>query len=307
LRLFLRFAISGDKTSALTEHGGPTNYVKTPESSVYLLLAWWWLLLKEDITNAPGLARSERVREAFDRQNLLFVRFELVIKLDVSTLHSTTFLYSKTMQGGRNETTVCLDVGGIKYKVSRTLIEMYPNTMLGRLVSDTWLQDPTREIFIDRDGDRFRYVLDYMRDGKACLPMSISRPSLVQELDFFGFENVPSEAINEGYSNFAAATRIKELVERHDSDAKARNTQVSQIGIEQAYALLAIECFKHYATTGRFDTFPFLMQGHETLRQLEHIYQGQQVDVDCFNRHLSKLGLQYKSGVFSLQLKALGT
>jgi hypothetical protein len=38
--------------------------------------------------------------------------------------------------------------------------------MLGRLVSDTWNDDPEKEVFIDRNGDIFPYVLDYLRYGR---------------------------------------------------------------------------------------------------------------------------------------------
>jgi BTB/POZ domain len=192
-----------------------------------------------------------------------------------------------------NEQTVCLDVGGIKYKVSRTLIERYPNTMLGRLVSDTWLKDPTREIFIDRDGDRFRHVLDYMRDGKACLPMSIPKPSMMQELDYFRFENVPSEAFDEGHSNFAAATRMVELQKRHELDVKAGD-------LEKFYAILAFECFQHYAKTGCLRVLPFLNTNNPTFIVLNatgppgHAHGS--CDAVLFDRHLSKFGLCYVSG-----------
>ena len=73
------------------------------------------------------------------------------------------------------------------YKVSRSLIELYPDTMLARMVDTRW--QPQRGIkagddddddtsnstimFIDRNGDRFAYVLDYMRDNKIQLPITV--------------------------------------------------------------------------------------------------------------------------------------
>jgi hypothetical protein len=59
-----------------------------------------------------------------------------------------------------------LNVGGTRYEVSRSLMEMYPDTMLARLTSDDWSNADDQEVFIDRNGPRFQYVLDYMRDQK---------------------------------------------------------------------------------------------------------------------------------------------
>eukprot|EP00590_Aulacoseira_subarctica_P003151 CAMPEP_0172422128 /NCGR_PEP_ID=MMETSP1064-20121228/8320_1 /TAXON_ID=202472 /ORGANISM="Aulacoseira subarctica , Strain CCAP 1002/5" /LENGTH=74 /DNA_ID=CAMNT_0013162843 /DNA_START=188 /DNA_END=408 /DNA_ORIENTATION=+ len=63
--------------------------------------------------------------------------------------------------------TVRFDVGGQLYRVSKSLVEQHEDTMLARLVSDTWLSDPDATIFIDRDGEIFQYVLYYMRYGKV--------------------------------------------------------------------------------------------------------------------------------------------
>lgn len=70
--------------------------------------------------------------------------------------------------------TVRFDVGGTVYRVSRSLLDLFPDTMLSRMVSETWQDcsqggDDQKEeppIFLDRNGDRFQYVLDYMRDDQ---------------------------------------------------------------------------------------------------------------------------------------------
>ena len=61
-------------------------------------------------------------------------------------------------------TTVKLNVGGRHYEISSELIEKFPDSVLSTLVSDC--QDPTEEVFIDRNGDMFAYVLDFMRYGR---------------------------------------------------------------------------------------------------------------------------------------------
>ena len=44
----------------------------------------------------------------------------------------------------------------------------------------------TKTIFIDRDGLRFRYVLDYLRDHEINLPMTESREAMHKELEYYG-------------------------------------------------------------------------------------------------------------------------
>ena len=77
--------------------------------------------------------------------------------------------------------------------------------MLARSVvsEEQWHQDTDKEIFIgDRDGPLFLYVLDYMRKGKVNLPFTVSKDDLVEELDYFGFEDVDeSKIIVMGISN----------------------------------------------------------------------------------------------------------
>lgn len=60
--------------------------------------------------------------------------------------------------------TIKFNVGGKHFEVSRDLImkDKGNETMLSRLVSDTWLQDPEERVYIDRNGNNFEHVLDYL-------------------------------------------------------------------------------------------------------------------------------------------------
>ncbi|GFH50201.1 K_tetra-domain-containing protein [Chaetoceros tenuissimus] len=87
-----------------------------------------------------------------------------------------------------SSTIVKLNIGGTPYEVSRSLINSFPDSMLGSVVSDKWKENSEELIFIERDGQRFRYVLDYMRDGKVNLPRGECVESLCTELDYFGIE-----------------------------------------------------------------------------------------------------------------------
>lgn len=89
--------------------------------------------------------------------------------------------------------TILFDVGGKMFRVSRSLIDNWPESMLARLVSDTWRQEggdsreeERRPIFVDRNGDTFQVVLDYMRYGCIALPRNLPRWSFIREVDYYG-------------------------------------------------------------------------------------------------------------------------
>jgi hypothetical protein len=58
--------------------------------------------------------------------------------------------------------------------------------MLAKSAATQWHTDPNAEIFIERDGVQFRYVLEYLRNGQVHLPESVPKASLLLHLDFFG-------------------------------------------------------------------------------------------------------------------------
>jgi hypothetical protein len=46
--------------------------------------------------------------------------------------------------------------------------------------------DGNDPILIDRNGERFQYILEYMRDTKASLPFSLSKEAILRDLQYFG-------------------------------------------------------------------------------------------------------------------------
>ncbi|KAL7498908.1 hypothetical protein ACHAWT_008598, partial [Skeletonema menzelii] len=82
--------------------------------------------------------------------------------------------------------TIKFNVGGKHFEVSRDLMEMHSETMLGKLVSEAWQQDPEESVFIDRDGDIFAHILNYLRYGSIELPHTIPKSSFERDLDFYG-------------------------------------------------------------------------------------------------------------------------
>jgi len=112
-----------------------------------------------------------------------------------TTTNNTTITENNsnsTTQQGTN--TAKLNVGGRYFEVSLSIIKQAPHcddTMLSRLVSKEWNNttnndNPTQAIFIDRDGDIFAHVLNYLRYGSIELPNSIPISMFERELDFYG-------------------------------------------------------------------------------------------------------------------------
>jgi hypothetical protein len=92
-----------------------------------------------------------------------------------------------------NRDIICLNVGGIRYEVSRKTMTQYEGSVLASLAK-TWNEEKfNSEIFVFRDGHLFAYVLDSLRSGKVYLPYSITRAALKEEFDHF---QIPADMKN---------------------------------------------------------------------------------------------------------------
>ncbi len=76
---------------------------------------------------------------------------------------------------------VKFDIGGQLYKVSRSLLDKHPESMLAKSASEQWQEDPESEIFIEGNGFRFQFILDYMRNDKLDLPITESKKTIIAE------------------------------------------------------------------------------------------------------------------------------
>ena len=86
-----------------------------------------------------------------------------------------------------------LNVGGVFYSTSLTTLTKEPDSLLGQIFSGKpsassgqIVKDNKGKYFIDRDGVLFRYVLDYVRNGKLVLPENFhEKERLKQEAEYF--------------------------------------------------------------------------------------------------------------------------
>ncbi|OON18896.1 K+ channel tetramerization domain protein, partial [Opisthorchis viverrini] len=80
-----------------------------------------------------------------------------------------------------------LNVGGTLYTTTRTTLEHNPDSYLAKLLTNSSaLRDVNHNLFIDRDPSLFRYILDYCRYGKLCIPRNFDElERLKEEASFY--------------------------------------------------------------------------------------------------------------------------
>jgi hypothetical protein len=187
-----------------------------------------------------------------------------------------------TSTASTEDAMVHLNVGGHRYDVPRSLFELYPRSMLARLVSDEWstkneinnndddssdYHEDDEIIFIDRNGHRFQYVLDYMRDREVNLPMSESIEATRKELEYYGLDGVRGEETTSPSITLgspAEARRImaimggNKLEELESLDKTIRECETTKTGCEnRKHAIkLAHSLFEHSVAHSGDDAGP---------------------------------------------------
>lgn len=110
-------------------------------------------------------------------------------------------------------------------------------------------QNEELPVFIDRNGDRFQYVLDYMRDGKKLsLPVTISKEAFLNDLKYYGFENVDANNVT-GDSSLLAYAAMEKKIDKLEAGLCMRKQR------EHNTDMLAHYCFFRamYSGTLKFD------------------------------------------------------
>lgn len=107
-----------------------------------------------------------------------------------------TMMNDNTMMMNNNNKRIIItfDIGGHIYHISKTLLLQFPNSMLYMTASDIETCNDNDPIYINRNGNRFQYVLSYMRDyddnnnnSTIDLPPTMNREAFYNDMDFFWF------------------------------------------------------------------------------------------------------------------------
>ena len=84
---------------------------------------------------------------------------------------------------------VSLNVGGRTFLTSRDTLTRDPDSMLACMLTQDLPaapQDKDGNLVIDRDGDSFSYILNFLRDGSCVYPLDFhTRAKLLREADYF--------------------------------------------------------------------------------------------------------------------------
>ena len=81
-----------------------------------------------------------------------------------------------------------LNVGGVIHTTTRTTLCTYPESMLGAMFSGDFgaTMDENGHYFIDRDGEIFKHVLNFLRSNRVTLPDDFREwDLLLSEADFY--------------------------------------------------------------------------------------------------------------------------
>ena len=129
---------------------------------------------------------------------------------------------------------VRLDVGGTRYKVSRDTLMRCEGSMLANLVSGKWKEgNGEGEIFIDRDGGRFKYILDYLRSDRVYLPDLSDRSALQDEFDYFGINADMSKIFLK--DDFVTISELGEEIKVHEAAIEQKKKKIA--AIQESYVL----------------------------------------------------------------------
>jgi hypothetical protein len=197
---------------------------------------------------------------------------------------------------------VKFNVGGQVYEISRDIVMRHHETMLARIASETWQKDPTATIFINGDGERFRYVLDYLRTGSILLPLTVSKPAILKDLEYYGFEDVNPKDID-GWDNASAEAAIHigkkgakkdEVVEEIDAKIKFLKVEndaiIEALKLEKACVLVAHKCFVLCCNSPPTIKDNMMIINYGTIdRELRRAFYTS-FDEELFNKHLAQYG-----------------
>lgn len=89
---------------------------------------------------------------------------------------------------------VGLNIGGIKYLTTKTtLLSTSEPNFFTSLLSGSFLQDfdTKGNYFIDRDGQYFAPILEYLRTGEFRCPQGMNEKAIAREANFY-FIKIPS-------------------------------------------------------------------------------------------------------------------
>jgi len=110
--------------------------------------------------------------------------------------------------------------------------------------------DDKEEIFIERNGLRFQYVLDYMRDTIVSLPLAIPRAQFILDLDYFNIDYEDSQIKLSVADPKDLFYHLESYREFFDSNKKDIDARFRKVAVEKVACELASEYFERIGRPG---------------------------------------------------------
>ncbi len=135
---------------------------------------------------------------------------------------------------------------------------------------------------MERDGERFKFVLDYLRDGCAHIPITFSKASLLADFEYYGIANVDETKID---CNLSIASAITVAV-RHEISSWCEEKKALQKKSE--CIALARFCAKKYFFGNDCTSFEVDESDSKAVNGVGLVSPG---DLEMCNLYLGKVGL----------------
>jgi N-acetylneuraminic acid mutarotase len=172
-------------------------------------------------------------------------RAKSLIEIDANRSELQREIASMHMQYEAQQGRVELNIGGYRFETSAQTLRRVPQTFFHAYFSGNYAQDVCADgsIFVDRDGEHFGHILEYMRDGVMSVAEPGARPSvdlliwLKREFGFYSIElcaeepaaqTEPEVAFLIGGSDDVGVSQIS--MERYDASSKQWSVVAAQMG-----------------------------------------------------------------------------
>lgn len=127
------------------------------------------------------------IKDLFDDTNI-FIE-ESLLNISVFKNMMTPSQSNVSSNGEAKSEIIRLNVGGARFEVSRDTLMRCEGSMLASLISGKWKEGHgEKEIFIDRDGRLFGFILAYLRSDRVFVPDLMDQAALQAEFEYFGID-----------------------------------------------------------------------------------------------------------------------
>ena len=186
--------------------------------------------------------------------------------------------------------TVQFNVGGKHFQISRAVVNNHPDSELSRLMADPSQTEP---IFIDRNGDVFALVLDYMRHGQVVLPITCPMDTFQRDLEHYG---IPYKEGTVRRDSYHAAGEMTATMAHHQEQLDCLRARTKSLDLTNKMEALASFCFRRYVQDYKkglsiLPIFILLDEGDECFAAAQMLNDPQMLEVlqNCLLKYRLKL------------------